>query len=258
VAARGVCHAFGRREALHEVDLAVHAGEIVTLIGPNGSGKTTLVRLLLGFLRPWRGRIERRPGLVVGYVPQHFEIDRAMPLTVRRFLTLASASGAAIGRAVADAGIGDLVGRSFADLSGGERQRALIARALARQPQLLVLDEPTQGVDVSGQAELYALIQRIRSERGVGVLLVSHDLHLVMEATDRVVCLNHHVCCAGRPESVAGHPEFLALFGAGAAPGLAVYQHRHDHRHDLTGEVVGGAPFRRHGPRPPETGDGAR
>ncbi len=250
IAAHGLCHGFGRAEVLHDIDLAVEAGEIVTLIGPNGSGKSTLVRLLLGILVPERGTVRRRPGLVIGYVPQHFQVDPALPLTVRRFLMLASSNTRSIDRAAADAGIGELAQRPVAGLSGGERQRALIARALARDPQLLVLDEPTQGIDVNGQIELHDLVQRLRRERGVGVLMVSHDLHLVMAATDRVICLNRHICCAGRPETVSAHPEFLALFGAAAAPALAIYRHRHDHRHDLTGDVVGHSPFHRHDSEP--------
>ncbi len=236
---------------LENVTLAVHEGEIVTLIGPNGSGKTTLVRALLGLISPEGGAVYRRPGLRVGYMPQRLAVDETLPLTVARFLALSESSrplwrggsGAAlrhrIATALAEAGALGLVERPLCRLSTGELQRVLLARALARAPDLLVLDEPVQGVDVTGQAELYALIARIRDRRGCGVLMVSHDLHLVMAATDTVVCLNRHVCCTGRPEAVSRDPAYLALFGP-AAREIAVYAHVHDHRHDPAGAVVAG------------------
>jgi zinc transport system ATP-binding protein len=177
------------------------------------------------------------PGARIGYVPQRLAIDDALPLTVRRFLGLAAPRSAAIERALAETGVADLVDMPVQVLSGGEFQRVLLARALIREPDLLVLDEPVQGVDVAGQAALYDLIRRIRDRHGCGVLLVSHDLHLVMAATDRVVCLNHHVCCSGHPEAVARHPAYRALFGA-AADAIAVYAHHHDHRHDAHGHAV--------------------
>jgi zinc transport system ATP-binding protein len=229
----------GRSEILSHVDLAVAPGEIVTLIGPNGAGKTTLVRVALGLLRPDRGTVERRPGLSIGYMPQRFQLDETLPLTARRFLSLArGATTVEIGRAAEETGIAHLLEHPLGTLSGGEMQRTLLARALLRQPALLVLDEPVRSVDVSGQLELYDLIARIRRRRGCGVLMVSHDLHLVMAATDRVVCLNRHVCCAGRPEAVSAHPAYLALFGGLPADRIAVYSHHHDHSHDLHGEVV--------------------
>ncbi len=229
----------GREEVLSHVGLAVAPGEIVTLIGPNGAGKTTLVRIALGLLRPDRGTVERRPALSIGYMPQKFQLDETLPLTVRRFLSLArGVAGSDIDRAADETGIRPLLRHPLGALSGGEVQRTLLARALLRRPDLLVLDEPVRGVDVGGQLELYDLIARLRRSRGCGVLMVSHDLHLVMAATDRVVCLNRHVCCAGKPEAVSAHPEYLALFGALPAERIAVYSHRHDHRHDLHGEVV--------------------
>ena len=224
---------------LERVDLAIHRGEIVTLVGPNGAGKTTLARILLGLDRPDAGKVERAPGTVVGYVPQRLAVDPVLPLTVRRFLTLSrKASRRETDDALAEVGAGGLGERPIQDLSGGELQRTLLARALLRSPDLLILDEPVQGVDFAGQFELYGLIARIRDRRGCGVLLISHDLHLVMAATDRVVCLNRHVCCAGLPEDVSRDPAYAALFGPRAARELAVYHHEHDHRHDLHGEVV--------------------
>jgi zinc transport system ATP-binding protein len=226
----------GRHELLSNIDLGLQSGEILSLIGPNGAGKTTLLRVLLGVLEPTSGRVVRRPGLTLGYVPQRLQLDPALPLSVARFLALGR--GRRPGDALAEVGAGHLEQALMAELSGGEFQRVTLARALAREPDLLLLDEPAQGVDFAGQLELYALIEQVRDRHGCGVLLVSHDLHVVMAATDRVVCLNRHVCCAGRPEAVSRHPEYLALFGARAAAGLAVYSHAHDHHHDLGGAVL--------------------
>jgi len=239
VEARGVSVRFGRSEVLSGIDLAVRPGEIVTLLGPNGAGKTTLVRCLLGLLRPDAGSVRRRPGLAVGYLPQRTEIDDVLPLTVDRLLRLARRAGPGdIARALAEVGASALAGQGVHTLSGGELQRVLLARALLRDPDLLVLDEPVQNVDVTGQAELYDLVSRIRARRGCGVLLISHDLHLVMAATDHVVCINRHLCCSGRPEAVSRHPEYVEMFGAREARSLAVYTHDHDHHHDLTGGIV--------------------
>jgi zinc transport system ATP-binding protein len=227
------------RHLLDRVHLTVAPREIVTLIGPNGAGKTLLVRIALGLTAPDQGAVERRPGLVVGYMPQHFHVEESLPLTARRFLQLAKgASADGLHAAAAEVGIARLLDQPLPSLSGGELQRALLARAILRQPQLLVLDEPARGVDIAGQLELYDLIARLRHRLGCGVLMVSHDLHLVMAATDQVVCLNRHICCHGRPDAVSAHPEYLALFGPLPTERLAVYQHRHDHRHDLHGEVV--------------------
>ncbi len=239
VRVEALTHRFGGNVVLESVDLSVHPGEIVTLIGPNGAGKSTLVRIVLGLVRPAQGRVVRRPGLTIGYMPQHLRIDEGLPMTVRRFLSLARGGRPGdLSAALEEVGAGHLLDHPFQALSGGETQRVLLARALLRAPDLLVLDEPVQGVDVAGQIELYDLITRIRTRRGCGVLMVSHDLHLVMAATDRVICLNHHVCCAGRPDAVSAHPEYRALFGPLAGERLAVYTHSHDHRHDLGGAVV--------------------
>jgi zinc transport system ATP-binding protein len=225
------------RVILQGVNIDMAEGEILTLIGPNGAGKTTLVRVLLGLEKPDSGTILRKKGLVVGYVPQRFEVDRAIPLTVGRFVELGRRAEAddADG-ALADVGAAQLADRQLSELSGGELQRVVLARALVGSPGVLVLDEPVRGIDYAGEAELYALIVRLRSERGFGVLLVSHDLHVVMAQSDRVICLNRHVCCSGVPQSVAQHPEYARLFGPQVARALALYQHHHDHRHDLAGE----------------------
>ena len=234
------------RAILQGVDIDIGAGEIVTLIGPNGAGKTTLVRLLLGLDSPDRGSIRRKVGLVVGYVPQRFEVDRAVPLTAARFVALGrKLSPARIASALAEVGAAGVAERQLGELSGGELQRVILARSLSRSPDLLVLDEPLRGVDYAGEAELYALIGRLRTEHRLGVLLVSHDLHVVMAQSDRVICLNRHVCCSGVPHSVAQHPEYARLFGAQAARALALYHHQHDHRHDLAGDPDPTPPQRR-------------
>jgi zinc transport system ATP-binding protein len=238
VEAQAVTVRIGRSELLSAVDLTVHEREVVSLIGPNGAGKTTLIRVLLGLLKPVAGRVSRQPELVIGYVPQRIQMDPILPLTVRRFLTIGTGRRRDIAPVLATVGARHLEQALMHELSGGELQRVVLARALVRDPGLLILDEPAQGVDFSGQLELYELIERIRTERGCGVLLVSHDLHVVMGATDRVVCLNRHVCCSGEPETVSQHPEYLSLFGPRAAAGLAIYTHKHDHAHDLAGEVL--------------------
>ena len=256
VEARGVSLRFGRRNVLDAVDLSVRAGEIVTLIGLNGAGKSTLIRVILGIVRPDSGEVARVPGLRIGYSPQYVQRDPIMPMTVRRFLTLgAPATRKDLEAALDEVGADPILDYPVAEISGGEMQRVLLARALLRKPGLLVLDEPLAGVDVTSQSELYRLIATIRDRYGCGVLLVSHDLHLVMAATDTVVCLNRHVCCTGGPEAVLRDPEFISLFGPHLSGTLAVYQHSHDHRHDALGEPLSidsdaSSPSRDRGPRP--------
>jgi zinc transport system ATP-binding protein len=235
IAADGLSVHAGGAHILDRVSLAVHPREIVTLIGPNGSGKTTLLKALLG-LMPSQGAIERRPGLKIGYVPQQFGRDASMPVTVAGFLTLFAPAKAAEA-ALARVGIAQARNRQLSALSGGELARALLARAIAGRPDLLVLDEPLSGVDVSGEAALYHLIAEIRDEIGCGVLLVSHDLHVVMAQSDRVICLNRHICCEGDAHSVVRDPAFVELFGARAAGELALYAHHHDHAHAPSGET---------------------
>ena len=221
------------RRILYDVDVSLAEGEIVTVVGPNGAGKTTLLRALLGLVEPSAGTLRRRDGARLAYMPQHLEIDRTLPLSVRRFLAMAGrVNGAAIEAVAAETGIARVLDQPIQDVSGGEAKRASLARALLREPDLLVLDEPSASLDVHGQEEVYRLIQAIRDRRGCAVLLVSHDLHLVMAATDRVICLNGHVCCSGHPEAVGRHPEFLALFGERGAEAFGVYAHMHDHVHD--------------------------
>jgi len=230
----------GQRRLVDGADLTVHAGEIVTLIGPNGAGKTTLVRALLGLMSFNSGELIKQPGLRIGYMPQKLHIDPSLPLTVKRFLTLGGRKHGAIDRALTRTGAQHLLEHHLQALSGGETQRVLLARALLRNPQLLVLDEPVQGVDVAGQAALYALINELRHELGCGVLLISHDLHLVMANTDMVICLNGHVCCHGHPSQVTADPAYLKLFGHRTEAQVALYTHHHDHAHDSCTEPLHG------------------
>jgi zinc transport system ATP-binding protein len=239
IEARALSVRFHDRAILDCIDLQVSRGEIVTVIGLNGAGKSTLVRALLGLIAPTSGKVVRQPGLRIGYSPQHLHLDATLPLTVAGFLTLGGrTTGSRLRDTLAEVGVADILDSQVAAISGGELHRVLLARALLRNPDLLVLDEPLAGVDVAGQSELYRLIAHIRDRYACGVLLVSHDLHVVMAATDRVVCINHHVCCTGRPEAVTRSPEFIALFGQHIAEGLAVYTHHHDHQHDVAGAPV--------------------
>ena len=228
----------GGRWLVRGVGLEIRRGEIVTLIGPNGSGKSTTARAIVGVIAPDEGKIMRSSGLRVGYVPQKLAIDRTLPLTVSRLMTLtASHPAAEVTQALEEVGVAHLAQAQVQSLSGGEFQRALLARAMLRRPDLLVLDEPVQGVDFTGETALYELIGAIRDRTGCAILLISHDLHVVMAATDTVICLNGHVCCRGTPQAVAADPKYLRLFGRRAAGALAVYRHDHDHTHLADGRV---------------------
>ncbi|MFN4263194.1 MAG: metal ABC transporter ATP-binding protein [Thioalkalivibrionaceae bacterium] len=266
------------RAILDAIDLRIEAGESVMVVGPNGAGKTTLLRVLLGLQPLSSGKRWARSGLRVGYVPQSLAVDPVLPMTARRFLQLApgvmasdsvmtrnwerltawltgrsldrlSDSGGGCGEATtvealaAQVGILDRLDRPLAVLSGGERQRLLIARALARRPELLVLDEPANALDLAGQAQLFELLDGLRERLDCALVVVSHDLQWVMASAERVLCINRHVCCSGSPETIARHPEFLRLFPdraarAKAAERLAVYHHEHDHVHALDGRVM--------------------
>ncbi len=228
-----------KKSILHDVSLELQAGKVLTVIGPNGAGKSTLVRILLGFQKPDNGTVWLKPKLSIGYVPQKISINDLMPLTVKRFISLAKNSRNKIEKILAEIGIEHLANQDIQALSGGEFQRVLLVRALLNDPELLILDEPAQGVDVLGQAELYEKILQLKDSYGFGVLMISHDLHLVMQNTDQVLCLNQHICCSGQPEDVSKHPEYQRLFGDLPTEGLAVYTHHHNHCHDLHGGVAG-------------------
>ena len=223
----------GGHTVLHHVDFDIDAGEIVTIVGPNGSGKSTLLRAIIGAVTPDAGKVLRTKGLRIGYVPQKLHIDPTLPMTVRRFLDLpVRVNDAAAAAALDEAGAGALMTRQMAGLSGGQFQRVLLARALLSDPQLLILDEATQGLDQPGSAAFYQKIADVRAAHGCAVLMVSHELHVVMAASDRVICLNGHICCQGEPEHVASAPEYRALFGTGTGGALALYRHEHHHSHD--------------------------
>ncbi len=226
---------YGAATVLAHVSLAIEPGEIVTIVGPNGSGKTTLLRSLIGAVRPRSGRITHKPDLRIGYVPQKLHIDPTLPITVERFLRLpGGTSRSACAQALARAGVPDLKDRQMSGLSGGQMQRVLLARALINDPEILLLDEATQGLDQPGSAAFYRQIEDVRQVTGCAVLMISHELHVVMSASDRVICLNGHVCCEGTPDIVSAAPEYRALFGTGTGGALALYRHDHDHAHDET------------------------
>ncbi|MEO1154766.1 MAG: metal ABC transporter ATP-binding protein [Pseudomonadota bacterium] len=229
----GLSVSYGANTVLRGVDMVVEPGEIVTIVGPNGSGKTSLLKAIIGATRPSQGKVMLKPGLTIGYVPQRLHIDPTLPITVERFLRLSNRMDrAACARALEAAGVPDLSRRQMSQLSGGQFQRVLLARALINQPDLLLLDEATQGLDQPGSAAFYRQIEAVRRDTGCAVVMISHELHVVMSASDRVVCLNGHVCCQGAPAAVASAPEYRALFGTGTGGALALYRHDHDHDHD--------------------------
>lgn len=233
ISASHACVRFGEAEVLHDISLGIEPGEIVTILGPNGSGKSTLLRALLGIVPVAEGKVHQTPGLRIGYVPQRLAIDRTMPITVRRFLSLPSrVTDTAAKAALARVGMEGQGAAQMATLSGGQQQRVLLARALLGNPQLLMLDEPTSGLDQPGEAAFYRLIEEVRADTGAAILMVSHDLHVVMAASDRVICLNGHICCEGTPRVVSTAPEYRALFGLGTQGALALYRHEHDHAHE--------------------------
>ena len=224
---------YGARTVLSHVSLCVEPGEIVTIVGPNGSGKTSLLRAIIGAVKPAQGRVIQGNSVKIGYVPQKLHIDDTLPITVSRFLKLPGGVKATdISQALTQAGVPDLAKAQLSHLSGGQFQRVLLARALIGKPDLLLLDEATQGLDQRGSASFYKQIEHVRQETGCAVLMISHELHVVMSASDRVICLNGHVCCHGTPEIVASAPEYRALFGSGTHGALALYRHEHSHSHD--------------------------
>ena len=220
------------------ITFSLNAGEIVTLIGPNGAGKTTSAKMALGLLDLDEGAALQKSELRVGYVPQKVSIDWTLPLKVNRFLNLTGAcSETEINEALTMTGTSHLLNSEVNTLSGGEFQRVLLSRAIAKKPELLVLDEPVQGVDNTGEEALYTLIETIAKNLNCGVLLISHDLHFVMSATTHVICLNGHMCCSGTPRAVSTSSEFRSLYGSKISANLAIYEHMHDHTHRSDGSI---------------------
>ena len=219
------------------VSLKVERGKIVTLIGPNGSGKSTTAKIALGIYKNIEGQVEKFTNNI-GYVPQKISIDWTLPLRVKDFMLLTdNLKDDVLDEALTLTGVKHLKENNLGNLSGGEFQRVLLARAISKKPELLVLDEPVQGVDFTGEIALYELIKKISEKLNCGILLISHDLHTVMSATDHVVCLNGHVCCSGSPKDVARNNEYKALFGEQASQTLSVYEHKHDHEHSIDGKI---------------------
>ena len=228
----------GGKELLSGISINISKAEIVTVIGPNGAGKTTLLRLLLGLIPASSGSIYRKRKLRIGYLPQRAVFNPVLPLSVSRIMNLTgNYSKSQIETSLEETGVLALRDKPVSQLSGGEYQRVMLARALLRNPDLLVLDEPVQGVDYMGESELYNLIGDLQKSHGCGVLMVSHNLHVVMASTDRVLCLNQHICCEGQPKDVTQHPEYLRLFGLDSGSALAIYSHQHDHKHHISGEL---------------------
>ena len=232
VQVEGLSVRYGARTALSRVSLRVEPSEIVTIVGPNGSGKTSLLRAIIGAIKPLQGRVLQASSLKIGYVPQKLHIDETLPITVSRFLKLPGGVTAAdIDYALTQAGVPELEKAQLSQLSGGQFQRVLLARALIAKPDLLLLDEATQGLDQRGSASFYQQIETVRQNTGCAVLMISHELHVVMSASDRVICLNGHVCCEGTPDVVSAAPAYRELFGSGTGGALALYRHEHDHHH---------------------------
>ncbi|MCH9853697.1 MAG: ATP-binding cassette domain-containing protein [Alphaproteobacteria bacterium] len=215
---------------LHDVSLDIKPHDFITIIGPNGAGKSMLLKCLLGFFAPDKGHITCKPDLKIGYMPQYFTLEPTIPINVKHFICLTK-QAKNFDDIVSQTGIEPLLSRPLISLSGGERQRVLLARSLLDSPQLLVLDEPAQNLDISGQLQFYNLLEQIYKNQKLAIVMISHDLHMVMKSTKQVICLYHHICCSGKPQAVTKDPEFIALFGNDMAKMMAVYQHSHDHGH---------------------------
>ena len=229
--AKHISHQFDNTPVLQNISLQVFRNQITTLIGPNGAGKSTLIKILLKILRPTQGQVEHHHNLIIGFMPQKIHIDPTLPLTVKRFLQLGLKKGnndsTGLEAMAEELVITSLLQQAIQSLSGGEMQKVLLARALIRNPDLLVLDEPVQGIDLQSQSQIYHLIHQQQQKRQCAVLMISHDLHLVMKHTDQVICLNQHVCCSGTVQSLRDHPTFIAQFGQ-TLPEHALYQHHHE------------------------------
>ena len=220
------------------ISFEINQGQIVTLIGPNGSGKTTTAKMILNILNADEGLVTGNANKMA-YVPQKISIDWTMPLRVIDFMKLTSnLNNTQVNESLTMTGVDRLLYNQINSLSGGEFQRVLIARAIAKKPNLLVLDEPVQGVDFNGEIALYNLIKEISISLNCGILLISHDMHFVMSTTNHVICLNGHICCSGTPGSVVKNPEYIKLFGEHNSETLSYYQHNHDHSHNHDGSVA--------------------
>ena len=226
---------YGSKKVLQNINLSLNANEIVTIVGPNGSGKTTLFKAIIGSVPLSKGKISIKPNLRIGYVPQQLKVDQTLPITVERFLKLATRNNNDIEKMIAFFGSENIFREQINSLSGGQMQRVLLARALVNKPEILLLDEATRGLDQPGIEAFYRKIENISKETNCAVLMISHDLHVVMRASDRVICVNGHICCQGTPENVSTSPEYQTLFGSNVDGSFALYRHKHDHNHDVMG-----------------------
>ncbi len=227
-----ITHHIHQRPILDKVSLTMSRGDFITIVGPNGAGKSTLIKVLTGLITPDQGQVMRGQGVKIGYVPQKMNSEASLPLNARRFITLNQPSLARFDEVVADNGIAPLLDKQMRHLSGGEWQRVLLARALMDEVDAIILDEPAQNLDLTGQMQFYQRLDAIHQTRGIAILMVSHDLHMVMASTKQVVCLYHHICCSGAPQAVTKDPEFEKLFGQDMAAMMAIYHHQHDAHHD--------------------------
>lgn len=240
ISAKNVSVLKHQKSILENIDIQINKNDFITIIGPNGAGKTMLLKCLMGFYKPTSGLIDRKEKLKIGYMPQSINVIGTMPMTVKDFITVRKEyDDISLKKVIIEVNIGEIVNKQLSVLSGGEMQRVLLARSLLNNPDLLILDEPAQNLDISGQLNFYKLIQEIYSKRNISILMVSHDLHLVMVSTKKVLCLYKHICCSGAPQQIAKDPEFLSMFGKDMANMMSIYQHSHDHNHDhshLSGE----------------------
>ena len=225
----------GNKTVLEDVNLTIKEKDFITIVGPNGAGKSVLLKCLIGMQQPTKGSIETHCDLRCAYVPQDFNTENTLPISVKKFLTLNNRISETDLFAVAnETNITSLLNRQIHSLSGGERQRVLLGRALAKKPSLLVLDEPAQNLDINAQHAFYTLIESIYHSHNISILMVSHELHLVMACSKKVICLYHHICCSGTPQKVVKDPEFVKIFGTEMANRMAIYHHDHDHSHSHT------------------------
>ena len=240
ISAKNVSVLKNQKSILENIDIQINKKDFITIIGPNGAGKTMLLKCLMGFYKPTSGMIERKEKLKIGYMPQSINVINTMPMTVKVFITVKKKyDDVSLHKVITEVNLGEIVNKQLSVLSGGEMQRVLLARSLLNNPDLLILDEPAQNLDISGQLNFYKLIQEIYSKRDISILMISHDLHLVMVSTKKVLCLYKHICCSGAPQQIAKDPEFLSMFGKDMANMMSIYQHSHDHDHDhnyLAGE----------------------
>jgi zinc transport system ATP-binding protein len=240
ISAKNVSVIKNQKSILENIDIQINKKDFITIIGPNGAGKTMLLKCLMGFYKPTSGMIERKEKLKIGYMPQSINVINTMPMTVKGFITVKKKyDDVSLHKVITEVNLGEIVNKQLSVLSGGEMQRVLLARSLLNNPDLLILDEPAQNLDISGQLNFYKLIQEIYSKRDISILMISHDLHLVMVSTKKVLCLYKHICCSGAPQQIAKDPEFLSMFGKDMANMMSIYQHSHDHDHDhnyLVGE----------------------